>query len=102
MPESETIMSANDPAAKIFISYRRADICGRIRERLVEHFGDAAISKDVDDMPVGADVPRHIESILAQCAVMLVGIGPDWLEINDTWAPTEHQEEDKCRIALLS
>jgi tetratricopeptide (TPR) repeat protein len=79
-------MTDNATAAKIFISYRRADsadICGRIYDRLAQHFGKAAIFKDVDNIPFGADFPRHIETILAQCAVELVVIGPRWLEISD-------------------
>jgi tetratricopeptide (TPR) repeat protein len=77
-------MAENATTAKIFISYRRADsadICGRIYDRLVEHFGEDAVFKDVDDILFGADFPRHIETILAQCAVELVVIGPHWLEI---------------------
>jgi hypothetical protein len=36
-------MTDDDPTAKIFISYRRADsadVCGRIYDRLVQHFGE--------------------------------------------------------------
>ncbi len=79
-------MTDDAPTEKIFISYRRADsadICGRIYDRLVKHFGEAAIFKDVDNIPFGADFPRHLESILAQCAVELVVVGPHWLEISD-------------------
>jgi tetratricopeptide (TPR) repeat protein len=79
-------MTNDAPTEKIFISYRRADssdICGRIYDRLAQHFGKDAIFKDVDNIPFGADFPRHIESILAQCAVELVVIGPRWLEIRD-------------------
>jgi tetratricopeptide (TPR) repeat protein len=79
-------MTDNAATAKIFISYRRqdsADICGRIYDHLVQHFGKDAIFKDVDNIPFGADFPRHLETILAQCAVELVVIGPRWLEISD-------------------
>jgi tetratricopeptide (TPR) repeat protein len=79
-------MTNDVPTAKIFISYRRADsadICGRIYDSLAQHFGKAAIFKDVDNIPFGTDFPRHIETILAQCAVELVVIGPRWLEISD-------------------
>jgi tetratricopeptide (TPR) repeat protein len=79
-------MTNDAPTEKIFISYRRADsadICGRIYDSLAQHFGKDAIFKDVDKIPFGADFPRHIETILTQCAVELVVIGPRWLEISD-------------------
>jgi hypothetical protein len=73
-------------SSKIFISYRRqdsADVCGRIYDSLAQHFGDEAVFKDVDDIPFGDDFARHIETVLAECAVELVVIGPGWLDATD-------------------
>ncbi|GEM_PF-2141725 len=70
--------------AKIFLSYRRSDspaMCDRIYARLVEHFGKDAVFKDIDSIPLGADFAQYIEQCIAQCAVMLVIIGPKWLYI---------------------
>ena len=72
-------MTDDASTAKIFISYRRADsadVCGRIYDGLAQHFGAKAVFKDVDDIPFGTDFPSHLETILAQCAVELVVIGP--------------------------
>ncbi len=65
-------MTNNPSTPKIFISYRRQDsadicgrTCGRIYDRLAQHFGAQAVFKDVDDIPFGADFPSHLETILA-------------------------------------
>ena len=67
---------------KIFISYRRSDsedVAGRIYDRLVAHFGDDAIFKDVDDIPFGADFRDYLNESLDQCQVVLAVIGNTWL-----------------------
>lgn len=67
----------------IFISYRRSDssdIVGRIYDRLVAHYGQKFIFKDVDSIPYGVDYREHIRHWVNCCQVMLVIIGPDWLE----------------------
>src|SRR5262249_47590648 len=76
--------SAEESAmAKIFLSYRRADsagVAGRIYDRLGARFGAANIFKDVDDIPAGVHFGAYIREALAQCAVVLVLIGPRWLD----------------------
>lgn len=69
---------------KVFISYRRDDsaaVVGRIYDRLIAHFGRDAVFKDVDSIPYGAKFAEYIRSVLQQCAVQLVVIGPHWLSI---------------------
>ena len=71
---------------KIFISYRRddsEDIAGRIYDRLVAHFGKAAVFKDVDAIPFGVDVRDYINASLDQCQVVLAVIGKTWLTVTD-------------------
>ena len=71
---------------KIFISYRRSDsedVTGRIYDRLVAHFGDDAIFKDVDDIPFGADFRDYLNESLDQCQVVLAVIGNTWLTAGD-------------------
>ncbi|MGE0759384.1 MAG: toll/interleukin-1 receptor domain-containing protein [Pirellulaceae bacterium] len=76
--------------AKIFLCYRRAethDICELIYERLVEEFGYAdengqpMIVRDVHTIPLGRDFREYIDRSVAQCNVMLVVIGSEWLRI---------------------
>lgn len=69
--------------AGIFISYRRDDsaaFCGRMYDRLTERFGKEAVFKDVDSIPPGVEFAGYIQSVLRQCAVQLVVIGPHWLD----------------------
>ena len=71
---------------KIFISYRRSDsedVTGRIYDRLVAHFGDDAIFKDVDDIPFGVDFRDYLNESLDQCQVVLAVIGNTWLTAGD-------------------
>jgi hypothetical protein len=74
------------PIAKIFISYRRedsADVTGRIHDRLVEHFGESAVFRDVDDIPLGVDFTKYIDEKVGQCEVLLAVVGRDWLSVTD-------------------
>lgn len=69
---------------KLFLSYRRNDtayIVGRVRDRLVEHFGEDSVYTDVDNPPLGMDFAKRIEAHVAQCDVLLAAIGADWLNI---------------------
>lgn len=71
---------------KVFISYRRADsndICGRIYDRLVRDFGERNIFKDVDNIPFGVDFVDYLDNQIKECTVLLVVIGPKWIDAVD-------------------
>lgn len=71
---------------RIFISYRRSDSeanVGRIYERLVRAFGSENVFKDVNSITLGGDFPQQIGDALSQCDVLLVIIGPGWLNAQD-------------------
>lgn len=71
----------------IFISYRRSDSqadAGRIYDRLANHFGKAAVFKDVDDIPPGVDFRDYLNNTLNQCQIVLAVIGPHWLTAQDS------------------
>jgi hypothetical protein len=73
-------------SAGIFINYRREDsiaTAGRLNDRLTQAFGKNRIFMDVDHIPVGADFISYIEHQLANCAVLLAVIGPNWLNSRD-------------------
>ena len=64
--------------ARVFISYRRTDnpdAAGRLYDRLRPEFGDDSVFFDVDTIPVGTDFSTHIETVLADCDVVLAVIG---------------------------
>ena len=67
--------------AKIFLSYRRddaEDVVGRIYDRLVGAFGEPAIFKDVDSIPIGVDFRKHLLAAVEGSQLLLVVIGPAW------------------------
>jgi hypothetical protein len=66
---------------KISISYRRNDsdaITGRIFDRLVAHYGEDAVFRDIDNIPPGIDFRKHINRALENTNVLLAIIGPQW------------------------
>ena len=70
---------------KIFISYRRQDTAANalgIGQYLENVFGRKSVFIDVD-MRAGANFPDVLEQRLAECKVMLVLIGPEWLNSRD-------------------
>ena len=70
---------------KIFISYRRQDSAANalgISQYLEREFGRKNVFIDVD-MRAGAKFPAVLEARLAECKVMLVLIGRDWLDARD-------------------
>ena len=72
--------------AQIFISYRRVDsnaITSRIYDRFVAAFGKNNVFKDVDNIPLGRDFRGVLRVATAQCQVMIVVIGPDWVNAKD-------------------
>lgn len=71
---------------KIFISYRRAEdnksfIVGFIHEKLAEVFGKENIFRDTYDITPGTAWKERLEHEVNNCGVMLVIIGPDWVNL---------------------
>ena len=67
----------------IFISYRRTDTgghAGRLFDRLRHWFDAEVIFYDLDGIDIGEVFPERIEHAVNSAAVVLVLIGPDWLE----------------------
>jgi hypothetical protein len=70
----------------VFIGYRRddtADVAGRIYDAMAARFGRNRLFKDVDNIPPGADFGDYIKAILPRCRVVLVLIGPNWVDAKD-------------------
>ncbi len=73
---------------RIFISYRRSDsmsYTGRIYDYLINQFGQENVFKDVDDIPIGTNFRNIIISQISQSDVVLVIIGPTWLNTIDSF-----------------
>jgi hypothetical protein len=85
--------------------YRRkdsSDISGRIYDRLVAHFGEQAVFKDVDAVPLGIDFRVYIERIIKECAVVLVIIGDRWLEASADGSRRIDNSRDHVRVEIES
>lgn len=90
--------------SRIFISYRRddsADVTGRIFDRLIAHFNKDNVFKDVDSIPYGVNFEKHLASVVEQCEVVLVVIGPRWVDITgDTGQRRLDDPGDYVRIEV--
>lgn len=72
--------------AGIFISYRRDEsrhAAGRLAEDLSQAFGPGHIFRDIEGIELGVEFAKSLEKALAACSVMLVLIGPQWLDMPD-------------------
>jgi TonB family protein len=70
----------------IFVSYRRSDSqgeAGRLFDDLVKHFGEYMVFMDVAGIEAGRDFRKAIEESVAKCGVLLVIMGPEWLNAKD-------------------
>jgi hypothetical protein len=71
----------------IFISYRRLDSKSDARsicQRLEKTFGKRKVFIDVDSIRPGEDFQSVLKNDLEKCNVMVVVIGPRWLDCNNT------------------
>jgi hypothetical protein len=69
----------------IFLSYRRADgagTAGRLADRLSQHFGAQAVFRDIESIEAGENFEDAIGNAVRAAAVVLIVIGPRWLELN--------------------
>jgi hypothetical protein len=73
------------PAArwpKVVMLYRRADsagVAGRIYDRLVAHYGEAAVFMDVYSIPFSANWREQVNNMSLNGGVLVALIGPRWL-----------------------
>jgi hypothetical protein len=82
--ESVTVMSSR--ADGVFLSYRREDtqhIAGRLADRLVDQFGAEQVFMDVDSIEPGTDFVEAIELALSRSKVLILMIGPSWVDVVD-------------------
>lgn len=73
--------------AKIFINYRREDsepYAGRLYDRLMPHFGEDHVFRDIDQIEPGEDFVEVINEKLRVVQAAVVLIGKQWLNIKDT------------------
>src|SRR5262249_25711065 len=81
----------------IFICYRRSDtqsVSGRLYDCLVHTFWRSRIFKDTGSLPFGVTFSGHISKIITSQPVMLVMVGPRWLDGPVFGAVLRLSEED--------
>jgi hypothetical protein len=90
----------------VFISYRRSDsggYAGRIFDRLRQDFGEDQVFRDIDTIPGGARFRDEIAKHLKMCNIVLVIIGPSWLDaLDETGRRRLDDPEDWVRIEVSS
>jgi TIR domain len=70
----------------IFLSYRRDDAsgwAGRLYEHLVTEWGPGQVFIDIDAIAPGEDFRQAIAHTMQTCDVVLVVIGPNWVDARD-------------------
>jgi TIR domain/Protein of unknown function (DUF4019) len=90
--------------SRIFVSYRRTDVpdmVGRIYDNLTRSFRRHEVFKDVDSIHYGTDFRTVIRDALERCPIVLVAIGPDWLNTrNEQGQPRLENPDDFIRLEL--
>jgi TIR domain len=74
-------------SGRIFISYRRDDASAWARllyDRLLQHFSQNEIFKDVDTIDPGVDFVEAIKEAVGACDVLIAIIGNRWLASSST------------------
>jgi hypothetical protein len=90
----------------IFISYRRSDsqdVTGRVYDRLVAKFTPKQVYIDVDNnnIPLGVSFPARIKQLLGKANVVLVIIGPSWVNAtNEEGVRRLDDENDFVRMEV--
>ena len=88
---------------KIAISYRRSNsaaITGRIFDHLTEHYGEASVFMDIDNIPYGIDFRTHIRDTLRLTDLLIAVIGANWLGVNATGTARMAEETDPVRVEI--
>ena len=89
----------------VFISYRRDDAAsnaGRLFDWLVHQFGDEQVFLDTSRIALGDEFPLVLQQRLAAADVVLVVIGPQWLDIADAGGRRLDQPNDYVRIEVAA
>ncbi len=90
-------------ASRLFISYRRSDaertaraLCEALRAR----FGAERVFFDTSDIPFGEDFQRVVHERIAASEVVIVVIGPGWLNAANDQGRRLLQDDDPVRFEL--
>lgn len=90
----------------IFLSYRREDAsgwAGRLYEHLVRDWGPEHVFMDIDTIAPGEDFRKAIARTMDACDVVMVVIGPNWVNVRDQAGRRRlEQEGDTHRAEVVA
>jgi hypothetical protein len=90
----------------IFLSYRREDAsgwAGRLYEHLVRDWGPDHVFIDIDNIAPGEDFRKAIARTMETCDVVMVVIGPSWVDVRDAAGRRRlDQEGDTHRAEVVA
>lgn len=92
-------------SAAIFISYRRGDTTPQaiaIADWLSREFGKDCVFMDLQSVKYTEDFVLRLDEQLAQCQVMLVLIGPNWLETSDNGTRWLDRQDNFARLEVCT
>ena len=91
--------------SRIFLSYRRDDsagFAGRLADALETALGADSVFRDVDDIPPGDDFQSAINGHLQTMSVVLVIIGPRWLDARNADGRRLDEADDFVRMEIVA
>ncbi len=90
----------------IFLSYRRDDAsgwAGRLYEHLVRDWGTDHVFMDIDTIAPGEDFRKAIARTMDTCDVVMIVIGPNWIDARDQAGRRRlEQESDTHRAEVVA
>lgn len=92
-----------DIGSEIFVSYRHvdtADTAIRLANALRERFGSTTLFRDEESIRIGADINQRIFDSLMQARVLIVLIGPNWLQTDALGASRLASKKDPVNMEL--
>ena len=88
---------------RVFINYRRLDtrhVAGRLRDQIVNRFGEDSVFVDVESILPGQDYVTAIDGAVSSCNYMLVLIGEDWLTPDEGGRRRIDDPNDRLRLEI--
>ncbi|MFI9159342.1 toll/interleukin-1 receptor domain-containing protein [Kitasatospora aureofaciens] len=89
---------------RVFLSFRKADsrwMRDRLHQALADRFGSGEIFKSGGSIPLGADFAEVLRRQAAECELMLVLIGPAWLDArNEDGTRRLDRADDWVRVEI--
>ena len=88
---------------RVFINYRRRDtrhVAGRLRDQIVNRFGEDSVFVDVESILPGQDYVTAIDGAVSSCDYMLVLIGEDWLTPDEGGRRRIDDPNDRLRLEI--